>query len=337
MYNWDQFVPMFRLGSKFKGKTTKGNFTMGIDQIAIYVILGELPDLDSFDNLNNKKLWTHMGEKFTMEYCREYVEMNKKPEENETDTIAENVEEDLWVKRQGVTFRTKMFALNQYKQYFNCGDSATKESKFAKASSKSKNPTEEEVGEYINHLDDMSTAMMESALYLRYQMSLLTRHEEDDTTLFDWRFSDAMNVLHEKGGKLCQPFFHPTFADNLFRLNIDPAMDQLALVTLKKAKRIKQDIPKPKDVAQDDVKHKSKLTSQKTVCGKACEGAFNIDEKQYTLMKTKLREVKEQTKKYKERAKRKREEAEAEEEESDMTRKYNKSQDGDEPAGSDEE
>ena len=132
-------------------------------------------------------------------------------------------------------------------------------------------------------------------------------------------------------------FFYPTFADNLFRLNIDPTMDQLALVTLKKAKRIKQDIPKPKDVAQDDVKHKSKLTSLKTICGKACEGAFNIDEKHFKLMKTKLREAKEQTKKYKERVKRKREEAEEEEEESDRKQKYKESQDSDEDSGSKEE
>jgi hypothetical protein len=279
--DWDVFVPKFKLGNKLDENKTSGN--MRLEDIVEYIILGSyndgartLPELD-----RHKKAWNFWTKDFTVEYCSGYIENNRKPvyssdEESDDDDDGEERE-----KRPGALFRSKMFTPSLYVKHFLRGD---QEDNDKTRLSVKPNPSNEDIDEYRERLNDMSTAMMEASLYLRFQRELLSIHckqarDAETKTKCTWKLTDVMAVIQKDGGEKGRPFYHPDYPNYLYSETIDPEMKYYAEACYEKA--INQG--KGETSGEDDRKVPA-------ICKVASGKGFRVSDKEYHAIGDKVLE-----------------------------------------------
>ena len=123
----------------------------------------------------------------------------------------------------------------------------------------------DDVNEYKVRLDEMSTALLEAALFLRYQKWLLTFHFNEKTMPNGWNPPDVMSVLQKRGGEESRPFYHPAFTRALMEQHIEVEMKNFAHLVYK------------------DIREKEKATNMKTAKAailEASEYGFKVSDAQ---------------------------------------------------------
>jgi hypothetical protein len=262
--DWDVFVPIFKLNPDTCIQHAELEETrMKIEDIVEWIVLGSFNNgsstLGKFET--QFRAWNHWSIGFDIDYCKQYIEANKKPEEKKEETGPG--ESDVAKKRTPLPsrhFRQKMFAVPEYKKYLVGGDNPDKTLNI-----QTNTQSFSDVSVYKERLGDMSTAMMEAAMYLRYQRELLSIHAKEKAMKICWNPQNTMNVLHEQGGKESRPFYNPLATKSYLDM-VDEEMKVLAEVTYKKAKDKGKDSPK---------------NLFKVICAQASEAAFDVSASQY--------------------------------------------------------
>jgi hypothetical protein len=255
------YKPEFQLSSDAQRLSPLANVVLEINDIVELILEGTYHEGTKSIPLLTKaiQLWEIWSEEFTVEYCKEYIQKNHKPEGAKiVETEESDTEEVTWDKRPDQTFRKKMFASTEYKKYMINGNT-TKESQDIKLPSKT--PTVKNQKLYISRLEKMSTSMMEAVMYLRFQMYLLQKTVKNHDLKINWKIDDIMTVFQKEGGDKALPFYHPVFATDFLDAYIDPEMRELAYTCFQNEKNKAEEEKKPN---RKEVSHKASLAGFNT-------------------------------------------------------------------------
>jgi len=263
---WEIFVPEFKFGSVARQthKELADIPPLKIEDIVEFIILGTCKKghLKTDKLTKNSKFWMNFTSTFTCDYCKQYIETNKTPVAKALVAVDSAFpEDDNTPKRPATKFRKKLFAVQEYKKHLTHGDNGAKDDGIKASTTKA-----EDIEEYQVRIDEMSTALLDAACYLRYQKALLTLHYQEKNMPNAWNPTVVMGVLQKRGGEESRPFYHPAYTRNLIDSHIDVEMKSLAHIVYK------------------DIRSKDPVTSLKSAKAailEASEATFKVSDQQY--------------------------------------------------------
>ena len=285
--DWEIFVPEFKFGNLVCQVHPElvDIPALKIEDIVDFIILGSCKmGNEKTDKLTkNFKLWMNYTKTFNLDFCQKYIETNKRPVVEKV-VIAGSAfgEGNDTPKRPATAFRQKLFHPQEYKKHLANGDHDNIHGKI-----KNNTTSIDDVNEYKVRLDEMSTALLEAALFLRYQKWLLTFHFNEKTMPNGWNPPDVMSVLQKRGGEESRPFYHPAFTRALMEQHIEVEMKNFAHLVYK------------------DIREKEKATNMKTAKAailEASEYGFKVSDAQYDSFTAVLEEKKERNREKQEAA-----------------------------------
>jgi hypothetical protein len=266
--NWDVFIPTFKFGEKVTNQIPSASgFKMTIDQIVDYIFLGSFGESSKakLGALVEPKLWGATNRPFTLECCKEWIEVNRKSVKKVVEeSDDEDNEEDNTFQRSAGKFREKLFANTFFKGHMKSGDNVGSDGGTTISAGKIVNTDDKDL--VCRRFDEMATALMEASLFLTFQKHLISADYRDDSKT-SWKATEVMPVLFAQGAEKKRPFNNKRYTEDIFP-EIEREGKVLAEACYKKAKSMRK-----------------KETSKRAVCVLASELAFKVSDKEYDKLR----------------------------------------------------